>query len=792
MILSAVLVYKKFWFVVCLLLSLVAIGVVSTKPAAALHEFPVNRSNTFPNPDASSQPLYMTIGRGAFDSELTGVVMLLPAVGNYTITIEDATFCNDDSFYGGRESPDLPDDDFGWTEGGFDTGFLVVGPGDPGPSGRNFYPPDTNDLRGGLTTDTQVRCGAASTRTLPFAVQASDRRDSVGGKYIVFFAAIIAGINSNSTASAQENSFRISVNGGGEISSMSNFMNLSNRSRNPVGSETSEIVVDFATRCNSSIIQATPRLYDLDTGTTVQPNDVYVELHRYDRTPPHALLQTMLPPTRITGGNNVEVPIPGGPYNFSPDYLYRAKVTGIYHRNALTYIMGTNPNNLAELFANDFCPPPDPVYTCTATVSPSGPFGIGERFQVRVNINAAGSDPNSSTMNNSTHPISISSSPGGIQGIGPASEHSYSINPPGNYEDIAIDQNVYSNTPAEYTLNVRVKDVNCPTSALVIGNKSYMKIYGGEVMAGGVIGGSGACTPAVGRGGIHAWAEGSGTDYKGASSQLTVSALLEINEFFSVSLRSPGNAVPPKGLTFANDDGSLPWGGEYASGRCVTDYYNDTQDETLNVGPWGGSTAATLTPGRHQYATSPSATIANSGGLTIPAGVQAAVYVDGDVHIRNNIIFGPAGATWETAPNFALIVRGSIWINRNVTRLDGLYIAQTGTIYTCVNNVNNNFTPATIFANCQNQLSINGGLIARDVKFQRLRGSVLNAGVRERPIFADGSCDSPTCFAAEVINYTPQVWLAPSGMKRPGEPDGGTPTTNAGPYDAIKEMPPIY
>src|SRR5690606_32751320 len=53
------------------------------------------------------------------------------------------------------------------------------------------------------------------------------------------------------------------------------------------------------------------------------------------------------------------------------------------------------------------------------------------------------------------------------------------------------------------------------------------------------------------------------------------------------------------------------------------------------------------------------------------------LYVSGDVVINSNIEYNtsPWGSV-ENIPNFTLVVDGNIFINRNVTQLDGLYVAQ--------------------------------------------------------------------------------------------------------------------
>src|SRR5690606_32743472 len=93
-------------------------------------------------------------------------------------------------------------------------------------------------------------------------------------------------------------------------------------------------------------------------------------------------------------------------------------------------------------------------------------------------------------------------------------------------------------------------------------------------------------------GNIFAFNRGSGGAYSGASAQLTVTALMNVNGFASVGHRaSPLNTRAPKGLTFANNDNSALFGGGYGEGaaRCITDYFNETRATELDGGTFGGT-----------------------------------------------------------------------------------------------------------------------------------------------------------------------------------------------------------
>lgn len=428
--------------------------------------------------------------------------------------------------------------------------------------------------------------------------------------------------------------------------------------------------------------------------------------------------------------------------------------------------------------------------------------------------------------------------------------------------------------------------------SLLIGNHSYMKAYGGDVWAGG--GFTPSCSATSGSGHIYGFAEDIDTpvvgDYRGSSAQFGVTALLTINEFYSVNTREPGvgNTFPPKALTFANT-GSSTYGGDFASGgRCITDYWNSTRDTGLGTTAFNAN-AIPANAGRIQYQNGVDATgvyALDIGGpsavvtLTVPIGTQAAIFVEGNVQINDNIFYSggpytttptpptcPPGTTlWSgqcyfeegapasggncsvfglppavpgpfgvscyviTAPTttgvpmpnraalpyLVIIACGTIKIDNDVSRIDAVLIAQpgrmvggrcvndastpasSGTIYTCTNQSGVLYLADTLYNECSGtastgdtrQLTINGALIARRVKFQRVFGSLNGAAAREKPNFGTGRPDgSNSISAAEIINYTPEVYMAPSPLRHPS---GTNSSSTAGRYDAITGLPPIY
>lgn len=498
-------------------------------------------------------------------------------------------------------------------------------------------------------------------------------------------------------------------------------------------------------------------------------------------------------------------PVPSGPGKYQiqhrPDVGAAYPGAGNWHgfripvpasfRNstAFVYAIGVNYNRFVGQVALNCTSPA--TASCTVTVSSPGTFEVGERFNVTVTVNRTGSANDQPSINytgsGGATAAGLYFTPGSGLGGMPAvtTNQNYGTVAPRSSGYVTIN-NVYSDTPNSYTVSAELRlpsgTITC-NRTVNIGNKSYLKAYGGEIMTGGVIGGSGACSPGSGRGGIHAWTRDvGGGQYVGASTQLTITSLLRVNEFYSAS---HGPSTRPKGLTIANrdsTDGNSTYGGGSGLGRCTTDYISETTTAPINELPaWNGTSS--IGAGNRQYRLSGNIIT----GTNIALGTQAAVYRQGDVVIRGNITYASNGTgDWSQHPYFVLIATGDIYITSNVTNLNGLFISQGGTIYTCASHpdgtrVNSN----NVYASCQNQLTVNGGLIANDIRYLRMRGTLRDAVANE-------SYSSSNI--AEVIRYTPEMYLAPSPLRRPESSSGGggAGPDSTGKYQAIKSLPPVY
>jgi hypothetical protein len=140
-------------------------------------------------------------------------------------------------------------------------------------------------------------------------------------------------------------------------------------------------------------------------------------------------------------------------------------------------------------------------------------------------------------------------------------------------------------------------------------------------------------------------------------------------------------------------------------------------------------------------------------------------------------------------PYFVIITSPghNINIDKSVTQLDGIYIAepdsaaQKGLIHTCYDVTTGSVIQAnSLYDLCRTKLTVNGGLVAKQVKFERSNDTLKDAVTGDTPV---------TNKAAEVINYTPELFIAPSPLLSPS--DQSCSSLIECKYDAISTLPPL-
>ncbi len=317
-------------------------------------------------------------------------------------------------------------------------------------------------------------------------------------------------------------------------------------------------------------------------------------------------------------------------------------------------------------------------------------------------------------------------------------------------------------------------------------NWPYFKVFGNDVVSGGRFG---SCSVSNGNG-IRAFTRNNNA---GSSAQYAAFALGTINGFTTASLRT-GTPSAPTGLTFANS-GVGAFGGRYSGNdglTCLQDFFDSKPSNTIPISV-NNVDALLSTPNDNRrnleyYEINGNLTL--NRGIPVSNGVKKVFYIDGTLTINQNLTFNTTWTERDDVPYVMFIARNVI-IRRNVTQLDGVYVAQPtnngssdGVISTC---------DVQSFHACSSPLVINGAFISEDIRLLRTRGSLRDARQREgNPSVPMTSCShgapsnvgtpgGATC-AAEIFTFSPEVFL--------GIADVLTPEENFN-LDSFTTLPPV-
>lgn len=269
-----------------------------------------------------------------------------------------------------------------------------------------------------------------------------------------------------------------------------------------------------------------------------------------------------------------------------------------------------------------------------------------------------------------------------------------------------------------------VFSASCNNNGVHVANRPYVKVYGNDVSVGGKF--ADAATPNSCSAGATVtdasiWAfdkkvsVGSEDYYGGASSQFGVAALGKVENFFSAGARNGGTEPKPAvGLSFGNMLNNAKvtnYGGDSGIQRCIPNYYAGSTQPGADVRPGGTTITSADAPSPNQ---------------------QKAIFVNGDAYISGNLDYPGIGnwANISQIPSLYIIAKGNIYIDNDVSRLDGVFVAQPdnsgnkGIIYTCTNG-SSLYSASQLYDNCRNtQLTVTGSFIAHQVKYLRTKGTV--------------------------------------------------------------------
>jgi hypothetical protein len=145
-------------------------------------------------------------------------------------------------------------------------------------------------------------------------------------------------------------------------------------------------------------------------------------------------------------------------------------------------------------------------------------------------------------------------------------------------------------------------------------------------------------------------------------------------------------------------------------------------------------------------------------------------------------------------PSFAVVaVGGNIYVDSQVTHLDGLYIAQKvnaagGKIYDCATGSGSLVSASQMFNTCNKQLVVNGDFVGDQINLMRTYGSLrdsltnLNENINTSGSRTCNRGSSSVC-AAEVFNVTPELYMGRWQLTGSN--------TGAVQYQSFSSLPPV-
>lgn len=331
----------------------------------------------------------------------------------------------------------------------------------------------------------------------------------------------------------------------------------------------------------------------------------------------------------------------------------------------------------------------------------------------------------------------------------------------------------------------------------------YVKAYNADVAAGGGFDGSTCAASSRPKSGIFTYMVGisqqPSLNKSGSGSQLAAYAWDDpisgdILGFATAALRPNSNLG--YGLAFSGNptvsgaDSAADIGGNLiGAAPCIPDYYNETQfnDPSMREEGQLNIVKDSKYKGKQVFINTNTSVgaINNFDGKTT-------FYVKGDVNITQDITYRGYASVAEI-PNLTIIALGNIYVHPRVTRLDGVYIAQpngtagTGRIYTCSATGGADVSSNVMYNQCSggidglppsanvSSLRVNGAFIAQKVVLNRVVNYLGKSTYKENPSNTQ---------AAEVFNFSPEVYLSPPLFKPKG-------SITSGDYDAIGILPPI-
>ncbi len=234
----------------------------------------------------------------------------------------------------------------------------------------------------------------------------------------------------------------------------------------------------------------------------------------------------------------------------------------------------------------------------------------------------------------------------------------------------------------------------------------------------------------------------------------------------------------PRILAFANTGGVGEGGGLLGGNNpsvtmhCRTDFFDETQTPDIqNMGAGATIDLGSVASGQYLYKPAAGQTVNIHG--TVAGGKQITIYVDsGNVLLDGDINYGNWGfdLTKHTnnAPYLAVVAKGNIHVQPNVSKIEGFFIAQptddakNGVFSTCSLGTSLPTTGSIVSA-CRSQLTINGSVTAQHFYPLRAFGTLIASGAGERVNFTPSTIIGQPNFlprrtGLEGLNNLPPVF----------------------------------
>ncbi len=356
----------------------------------------------------------------------------------------------------------------------------------------------------------------------------------------------------------------------------------------------------------------------------------------------------------------------------------------------------------------------------------------------------------------------------------------------GDYAEFNGDINYASGTlveqsPGSFNPTSTTNQSLGPNDTNPVHTKPYLKVNGGDVITSIDSQNSGSC---IGNSAIYTWNQG-GPNYNGSGTTLAVITGGLDNGFSS----NQKGSIIPSGLVFSNNPITGGYGGNFCGSSApatTTNYLYNQLNAAYPTVSTSAPSCLSISGGINKtciynYGNNPISIPA----LNIVSGGHVVIFGNAAINITGNIIFDSSGnnsylANPYNIPSLEIVTNNSdssnvdnnpINIANNVTRLDGIYIASNSSINDCIIN---NFPPSqandfydirdpsspSFNQSCAQQLVVNGAMEASQINFYRTFDSLYEAGNSDN----DRGSTQPQTSAAEIINYSPLVWLAPNNL----------------------------